>query len=125
MHILGQRKLILLSLHHIVLRVCMFIHFIMSYLHFISCAFLLLIICMYMHIRSPEGVTLLEFEAEEQEDRQETQQQDTPEGGDQDQKELPECPNHRHASFLKGKPRSILSLLCFTKYHLSPLCLMH
>ena len=23
------------------------------------------------------------------------------------------------------KPRSILSLLCFTKYHLSPLCLMH
>ena len=24
-----------------------------------------------------------------------------------------------------GKPRSILSLLCFTKYHLSPLWLMH
>ena len=39
--------------------------------------------------------------------------------------ELSECPNHRPTSFLKGKPRSILSLLSFYKYHLSPLCLMH
>ena len=30
--------------------------------------------------------------------------------------ELPECPNHRPSSFLKGKPRSILSVPCFYKY---------
>ena len=30
--------------------------------------------------------------------------------------ELPECPNHQPSSFLKGKPRSILSLPCFYKY---------
>ena len=37
--------------------------------------------------------------------------------------DLPECPDHQPTSFLKGKPQSILSLLCFTKYHLSPFML--
>ena len=27
--------------------------------------------------------------------------------------EILECPDHQPSSFLKGKPRSILSLLCF------------
>jgi hypothetical protein len=34
-----------------------------------------------------------------------------PEGGVNDE-ELPEFPDHRPSPFLKGKPRSILSLLC-------------
>ena len=68
------------------------------------------------HIGSPEGITLLEFEAEEEEN-QEAPQQVVPESEEQDPEELLECPDHRHTSFLEGKPRSILSLLCFYKYH--------
>ena len=77
-----------------------------------------------MHIGSPEGVTLLEFEGEA-EDNQGTPQPAAPKGEEPAIDELPECPDHRPTSFLKGKPQSILSLLCFIKYHLSPLCLMH
>ena len=77
-----------------------------------------------MHIGLPEGITLLEFEAEEEEN-QEAPQQAAPKNEEQASEEQPECPNHRPTSFLKGKPQSILSLLCFIKYHLSPLCLMH
>ena len=77
-----------------------------------------------MHIGSPEGVTLLEFE-EEAEDNQGTPQTTAPEGEELATNELLECPDHRPTSFLKGKPRSILSFLCFYKYQLSPLCLMN
>ena len=77
-----------------------------------------------MHIGSPEGVTLLEFE-EEAEDNQGTPPPSALEEEELATHELLECPNHRPTSFLKGKPRIILSLLCFIKYHLSPLCLMH
>ena len=77
-----------------------------------------------MHIGSLEGVTLLEFE-EEVDDNQGTPQTTAPEGEEPTIDELLECLDHRPTSFLKGKPRSILSLLCFIKYHLSPLCLMH
>jgi hypothetical protein len=45
----------------------------MSYLHFIPCAFPIFINVL-IHIGSPEGVTLLEFEAMGEEDQQETQQ---------------------------------------------------
>ena len=80
---------------------------------------------MLIHIGSPEGVTLLEFE-EEAEENQETPQPATLEGEEPATDELLECPDHRRpTSFLKGKPWSIISLLCFIKYHLSPLCLMH
>ena len=79
---------------------------------------------MLIHIGSPEGVTLLEFE-EEAEENQETPQPAAPEGEQLTTEELLECPNHRPTSFMKDKPWSILSLLCFTKYHLSPLCLMY
>ena len=79
---------------------------------------------MLIHIGSPEGVTLLEFE-EEAEDNQDAPQPAAPKGEELATEELSECPDHQPTSFRKGKPRSILSLLCFTKYHLSPLCLMH
>ena len=77
-----------------------------------------------MHIGSPERITLLEFEAEEEENQEAPQHVDL-ESEEQALEELPECPDHRCTSFLKGKPRSILSLLCFYKYHLCPLCLIH
>ena len=79
---------------------------------------------MLIHIGSPEGVTLLKFK-EEAEDNQEAPQPTAPKGEEPATDELPECPDHRPTSFLKGKSQSILSLLCFIKYHLSPLCLMH
>ena len=71
-----------------------------------------------MHIGSFEEITLLEFEGEPEE-QQEASHAVAPEGEEQTLKDLPECPDHRPTSFIKGKPRSILSLLCFTKYHLS------
>jgi hypothetical protein len=60
----------------------------------------------------PEGVTLLEFE-----DPNEEQQQPTPKvqevqpSGEVPDKVVVECPEHRPCNFVKGKPRSILSLL--------------
>ena len=60
-----------------------------------------------------EGVTLLEFELvlpEEQQQAQEQEVQAPEEGVDE---EVLECPDHQPSSFLKGKPRSILRLLCF------------
>ena len=77
-----------------------------------------------MHIRPTEEITLLEFNKEEEWDQQETPQAAAPKEEEQTPKELPECPDHHPTSFLKGKPRSIISLPCFTKYYLSPLCLM-
>ena len=74
---------------------------------------------MLRHIGSLEGVTLLEFE-EETEENQETPQPAAPKGKELDTEELLVCPNHQPTSFLKGKPWSIISLLYFIKYHLSP-----
>ena len=79
---------------------------------------------MFMHIGSPEGITLFEFEAKEEEN-QEAQLQVSPKSEERALEELSECPDHRPTSFLKGKPQSILSLLCFYKYYLRHLCLMH
>ena len=58
---------------------------------------------MLIHIGSPEGVTLLEFE-EEAEENQETPQPAAPKDEELATKELPEFPDHRPTSFLKGKP---------------------
>ena len=58
---------------------------------------------------------LLEFNEGEEGDQQEIPQAVAPEGEEQTLEELPECPDHRPTSFLKGKPRSILSLLVFYK----------
>ena len=80
---------------------------------------------MLMHIGSSKEITLLEFNEEEEEDQLEMPQAIALGEVEQTPEDLPECSDHRPTSFLKGKPQSILSLLCFTKYHLSPLCLMH
>jgi hypothetical protein len=60
----------------------------------------------------PEGVTLLEFEGtvlkEDQEQLGELKEAAN-EGHAVD--ELPECPDHRPSSFLKGKPRCMLTQL--------------
>ena len=72
-----------------------------------------------MHIGSPEGITLLEFEAVDKED-QEAPQEVALEREEKTLEGLPECPDHWPTSFLKGKPQSILSLLCFTNINLSP-----
>ena len=69
----------------------------------------------FMHLGSEEEITLLEFDEVEEGDQQENPQAAAPEGEEQTQEELPECPDHRPTSFLKGKPRSIICLLIFYK----------
>ena len=79
-----------------------------------------------MHgIGSPEGVTLLKFEPEHQEEQWATHGQEVQAEGGVNMEDLLECPDHQPSSFLKGKPRSILSLLCFLNINLSPFMLMH
>ena len=63
-----------------------------------------------MHLGSEEEITLLEFEEVEEGNQQEDPQAIAPEGVEQNPQELPECPNHRPTSFLRGKPQSIISL---------------
>ena len=59
-----------------------------------------------------EEITVLEYEADPQEEHQEVSQQ--------------EALGERQApTFVKGKPQSILSLLCFQTINLSPFMLMH
>ena len=77
-----------------------------------------------MQIGSSEGITMLEFD-EEPEEQQEAPQAIDLEEEEQTLEDLPECPDHRPTSFIKGNPRSILRLPCLIKYYLSPLCLMH
>ena len=69
----------------------------------------------FMHLGLEEEITLLEFDETEEGDQQENPQATAPEGEEQNPEELPECPDHRPTSFLKGKPRSILSLPIFYK----------
>ena len=68
-----------------------------------------------MHLGSTEEITLLEFNEGEEGDQQEIPQSIAPEGEEQNPEELLECPDHCPTSFLKGKPRSILSLPVFYK----------
>ena len=68
---------------------------------------------MHMHaIGIPEGVMLLKFKQVLPEEQQAQEQEvQAPEEGVNE--EVLECPDHQPSSFLKGKPRSILSPLCF------------
>ena len=75
----------------------------------------------FMHIGSTEEITLLEFNEGEEGDQQEIPQAATPADEEQTPEELPECPDHRPTSFLKGKPRSIISLPVFYKILLKSL----
>ena len=69
----------------------------------------------FMHLGSEEEITLLEFDEAEGGDQQENPQVAAPEGVEQNPEELLECPDHRPTSFLRGTPRSILSILVFYK----------
>jgi hypothetical protein len=58
----------------------------------------------------PEGVTLLEFEeALLEEEQEQPKEPEEPAGEGVPEDELPECPDHRPSSFLKGKPRCMLT----------------
>ena len=113
MHLLGKIDV------KLVLSYCSSVHSYMA-VHFIIIFHLLCMhdsYTMHMHaIGVPEGVTLLEFEPVLPEEQQQAQEQEvqTPEEGAYE--EVLECPDHQPSSFLKGKPRSILSLPCFYKY---------
>ena len=74
-----------------------------------------------MHLGLVEEITLLEFNEGEEGDQQEIPQAAVPEEEEQNLEELSECPDHRPTSFLKGKPRSILSLPVFYKLLLTSL----
>jgi hypothetical protein len=57
----------------------------------------------------PERVMLLEFKRACQEEEQEQPEEpEVPTSEESAVEELPECPDHRPSSFLKGKPRCIL-----------------
>ena len=56
----------------------------------------------------PEGVTLLEFEGVSQEEEQPEEPEVQAADEAAAEEELPECPDHRPSSFLKGKPRCML-----------------
>ena len=58
---------------------------------------------MLKHIGSSEGIALLEFE-EEPDEQQEAPQAIAPEGEEKTLEDLLECPDHRPTSLLKGKP---------------------
>ena len=64
-----------------------------------------------MHaIGAAEEITLVELEANPQEENQEAQHQEAPGEGEPKVDYLLECPDHQPATFMKGKPRSIISL---------------
>jgi hypothetical protein len=60
----------------------------------------------------PEGVTLLEFKgAFPEEDQEQPREPEDPAGEGVPEDVLPECPDHHPSSFLKGKPRCMLTKL--------------
>jgi hypothetical protein len=66
-------------------------------------------LCIYA-IGVPEGVTLLEFEgALQEEEQQQPEEPKVPSGEGVPEEELPECLDHHSSSFLKGKPRCMLT----------------
>jgi hypothetical protein len=68
----------------------------------------------------------LEFEGAYQEEEQEQLEESEVSASEGvPEEELPECPDHRPSSFLKGKPRCMLTQHLDT-YHLSTVtCLLH
>ena len=66
---------------------------------------------MHMHaIGAAKEITLVELEANPQEENQEVQHQEVPDEGEPKVDHLLECPDHQLAMFVKGKPQSIISL---------------
>ena len=76
-----------------------------------------------MHaIGATKEIIVLEYEADPQEEYLEVQQLEAPREGEPNGEQFPECLDHQLSTFVKGKPRSILSLLYFRTINLSPLC---
>jgi hypothetical protein len=74
----------------------------------------------------PEGVTLLEFEgAIPDEDQEQSREPEDLAGEVVPTDELPECPDHRPSSFLKGKPRYMLTQLFYISILSTFTCLLH
>ena len=66
---------------------------------------------MHMHaIGAAEGITLVELDADPQEESQEVQHHEIPGEGEPEADLLFECPDHQPTTFVKGKPWSIISL---------------
>ena len=61
-------------------------------------------------IGATEEVTLVELDDNPQEENPEMQHQEVPREGEPEVDHLLECPNHQLSTFVKGKPRSIISL---------------
>jgi hypothetical protein len=71
-----------------------------------------------MHIHAigvPQGVTLLEFEGSCQEEQQQPtlEVQEVQPTGEVPDEVIVDCPDHVPCNFMKGKPRSIISLLIY------------
>ena len=79
--------------------------FITSYhiIHVIIYAFVISYFIL-MHIGSSDGITILEFNEEEEEDKHETPQATALGEEEQTLEDLLECLDHWPTSFLKGKP---------------------
>jgi hypothetical protein len=75
----------------------------------------------------PERVTLLEIEeALPEEDQEQPGEPEEPASEGSTVGELPECLDHRPSSFLKGKPRCMLTQIFVYTYILSTFaCLLH
>jgi len=124
MHLLSKVNINLVSSCHSCVHLYMALHFIITFhLFCIHDSYVV-----HMHaIGVPEGVTLLEFKQGLLEEQQQVQEQkvQAPEGV-VNEAELLECLDHQPSSFLKGKSRSILSLLCVKNVTLSIfICLIH
>ena len=66
---------------------------------------------MRMHaLGATEEIMFVELKADPQEENQEVQHQEIPRDREPKADHLPECPDHQPATFVKGKPRSIISL---------------
>ena len=66
---------------------------------------------MHIHaIAATEEITLVELNDDPQEEGQEVQHQEVPSEGEPEANHLLECPDHQPVTFVKGKPRSIISL---------------
>jgi hypothetical protein len=73
----------------------------------------------------PEGVTLLEFEGALPEEQEQLEEAEVPVGEGVPEEELPECPDHRPSSFLKGKPRCMLTQSLYIFILSTFTCLLH
>ena len=66
---------------------------------------------MHMHaIGAAEEIMLVELDVDPQEESQEVQHQEVLGEGEPEADHLPNCLDHQPTTFMKGKPRSIISL---------------